>query len=297
MLSRLIHEPLLHFLIAGVLIFAVYDAFDEDATPSSSNTITIGDTEMQFLRAQHEKLWGRPPTDGELAPLVQEFVREEVLYREGVAMGLDQDDVIVRRRIGQKMEFLIGDLAVPAEPDDETMTTYLEVSRDKYLEPPHLTFTHVYFNVDQRGEQAHTDAVAVLAELGERERAPEAGDRFALSVDYAGKTARELDQTFGPAFGEQLLAVPVGQWSGPLESAYGLHLVRVLARTEPRLPDFDELRDRLSADYSFETRQAANALALERLTERYQIVFDGSWNPSAAELVSLAAALQEGTQR
>jgi hypothetical protein len=120
--------------------------------------------------------------------------------------------------------------------------------------------------------------------MGARERAPEIGDRFALSVDYAAKTAREVDQTFGPAFGEQLLEAPVGEWFGPVESAYGLHLVRVLERTEPRFPDFDELRDRLSADYSFETRQAANALALERLTERYRIVFDDSWTPPSVEL-------------
>ena len=274
MFSRLIREPLLHFLIAGVLIFAVYDALDEDVVDSSPDTIVIGDAEMQFLRAQHEKLWGRPPADKDLGPLVQEFIREEVLYREGVAMGLDQDDVIVRRRIGQKMEFLIGDLAVPAEPDDETLAKYLEANRDKYLEPPRLTFTHVYFNVDHRGERASSDAQAVLAGMGDLRRAPEMGDRFALSVDYAGKTAREVDQSFGSGFGDQLLEAPIGEWSGPVASAYGLHLVRVLDRTEPRLPDLDELRDRLSTDYSFETRQAANALALERLTERYQIVFD-----------------------
>ena len=286
MLSRLIHEPLIHFLIAGVLIFAVYNAFDEDAIESSPNAIVIGDSEMRFLRAQYEKLWGRPPADYQLAPLVKEFIREEVLYREGVAMGLDQDDVIVRRRIGQKMEFLIGDLAVPAEPDDETLAKHLEANRDKYLEPPRLTFTHVYFNVDRRGEQARTDAEAARAELGNRERAPEVGDRFALSVDYAGKTVREVDQTFGPAFGEQLLDAPVGEWFGPVESAYGLHLVRVLGRTEPRLPDFNELRDRLSTDYTFETRRAANALALERLTERYRIVFDDSAKSPPVELVS-----------
>jgi hypothetical protein len=276
-----------------VLIFAVYDAFDDDASESSPNAIVIGDAEMQFLRAQFEKLWGRPPADNELAPLVQEFIREEVLYREGVAMGLDRDDVIVRRRIGQKMEFLIGDLAVPTEPDDETLAKYLEANPDKYEEPPRLTFTHVYFSIDRRGAQARAEAEATLAELGDRERAPEAGDRFALSVDYAGKTAREVDQTFGLAFGEQLLEVPVGGWSGPVESAYGLHLVRVLARTQPRIPDFDELRDRLSTDYSFETRQAANAQALERLTERYEIVFDGSWTPPSAEL---ARASSGGTR-
>ena len=273
MFKQMIHEPLIHFLLAGALIFAVYNVVEDEVVDSAASaTILIGDAEIQFLRAQYEKLWGRQPTDEEVAPMVQEFIREEVLYREGVAMGLDQDDLIVRRRIGQKMEFMIGDMAVPAEPDDATLAQYLDANQDKYLEPPHLTFTHVYFSVDRRGAQARVDAAAALNELGDRQRAPELGDRFALSTDYADKTVREVDQTFGATFGEQLVAAPVGEWSGPVESAYGLHLVRVLARTEPRLPDFDELRERLSNDYSFETRRAANALALERLTERYQIV-------------------------
>ncbi len=274
MFKQMIHEPLIHFLLAGALIFAVYNVVEDEVVDSAASaTILIGDAEIQFLRAQYEKLWGRQPTDEEVAPMVQEFIREEVLYREGVAMGLDQDDLIVRRRIGQKMEFMIGDMAVPAEPDDATLAQYLDANQDKYLEPPHLTFTHVYFSVDRRGAQARVDAAAALNELGDRQRAPELGDRFALSTDYADKTVREVDQTFGATFGEQLVAAPVGEWSGPVESAYGLHLVRVLARTEPRLPDFDELRERLSNDYSFETRRAANELALERLTERYQIVF------------------------
>ena len=297
MLHQIIREPLLHFLIAGALIFAGYSATIDPKTTEGANTIRIGDTELQFLRAQYEKLWGRPPADHELAPLVKEFIREEVLYREGVAMGLDRDDIIVRRRIGQKMEFMIGDLAVPAEPDDATLATYLEANRDKYMEPPHLTFTHVYFNVDRRGAQARADAVAALNELGDRQRAPEVGDRFALAIDYADETVREVDQSFGPNFGEQLLAAPVGEWAGPVESAYGLHLVRVLARTEPQLPMFTELRDRLSNDYSYDTRQTANKLALERLTKRFQIVFDGSWTPPAAEVVSLATPLKEGAHQ
>ena len=167
MFSRMIREPLLHFLIAGALIFTVYDAVDTQTVESPSNAIVVGEAEMQFLRAQFEKLWGRPPMDDELPPLVREFVREEVLYREGVAMGLDRDDVIVRRRIGQKMAFLIGDLAVPAEPDDETLENYLAENQDKYLEPPHLTFTHIYFNVDLRGKQAQADAIAARATLGD----------------------------------------------------------------------------------------------------------------------------------
>jgi peptidyl-prolyl cis-trans isomerase C len=284
MLNRLIREPLLHFLIAGALIFSVYHAVVEESVESSPNTIVIGAAEMEFLRAQHEKLWGRPPADRDMAPLVQEFIREEVLYREGVAMGLDRDDIIVRRRIGQKMEFMIGDMAVPAEPDEATLAQYLDANRDKYLEPPHLTFTHVYFSVDRRGEKAQADAEAVLATMGDRQRAPELGDRFALSTDYSDKTVREVDQTFGATFGAQLVAAPLGAWSGPVESAYGLHLVRVLARTEPRLPEFAELRDRLSNDYSFETRRAANELALERLTERYQVVFEVNPAPPSLEL-------------
>jgi parvulin-like peptidyl-prolyl isomerase len=95
-----------------------------------------------------------------------------------------------------------------------------------------------------------------------------------------------VDQTFGPAFGEQLLEAPVGEWFGPVESAYGLHLVRVLERTELRLAEFDELQDRLSTDYTFETRRAANALALSRLTERYQIVFEGSGESPPVEVAA-----------
>lgn len=277
---------MVQFLIVGALIFAVYNAaVESDAVEPSTDTIVIGDGEIQFLRAQFEKLWGRPPADSELVPLVREFIREEVLYREGVNMGLDQDDIIIRRRVGQKMQFLIGDLAVPAEPDDETLKKYLEANRGKYLDPPRLTFTHVYFDVDRRGEKAQSDAKAALAELGERKRGPEVGDRFALSVDYAGKTAREVDQTFGPGFGKQLLEGPVGEWFGPIASAYGLHLVRVRGRTEPRTRDFDELRDRLNRDYTFETRQTANARALERLTERYRIVFDGAATLPPVEFV------------
>jgi len=273
-MRRFSREPLVHFLIAGGLIFAGYAAMVDTETTEAAETICIGADEINMLRAQYEKLWGRPPNDEEVAPLVREFIREEVLFREGMALGLEQDDIIVRRRICQKMEFLIGDLAVPGEPDDATLGEYLEANPDKYLEPSRLTFTHVYFNVDRRGEDARADAEAALAALGERERAPDFGDRFALSVDYAAKTAREMDQLFGPAFGDQLVEAPVGEWFGPVESAYGLHLVRVFERTEPRIPDFDELRDRLSNDYSYETRKAANALALEHLTERYQIVFD-----------------------
>jgi hypothetical protein len=284
MFGRVIREPLIHFLIVGALIFAAYEAVDGGTAEPPPDAILIGDAEIQMLHGQFEKLWGRPPENQELVPLVREFIREDVLYREGMALGLDRDDVIVRRRIAQKMEFLIGDLAVPSAPDDETLTAYLEASRDKYLEPPRLTFTHVYFNADRRGANVRSDAEAALTEIGDRERAPDIGDNFALSSDYAGKTVSEVDQTFGPAFGGQLLEVPVGEWFGPVESPYGLHLVRVIDRTEPRLPEFAELRDRLKTDYTFESRQSANALALDRMTERYRIVFDGSGKTFSPEI-------------
>jgi hypothetical protein len=283
MFRRVIREPLVHFLVAGALIFAVYTAVERDGVESPQDMILIGDAEMLLLRGQFEKLWGRAPGDQELAPLVREFIREEVLYREGLALGLERDDLIVRRRIAQKMEFLIGDLAVPEEPDDETLANYLEANRDSYLEPPRLSFTHVYFSVDRRGENARADAETALADIGDLERAPEIGDSFALSVDYAGKTEREVDQTFGSTFAKKLLDAPVGEWFGPIGSAYGLHLVRVHERTGPRTPPFDELRDRLVADYAFQVRRAANARALARLSERYRIVYQGDRDASRAE--------------
>lgn len=266
------HEPLVHFLLGGAALFAIYGAFGTPGT--GSRTIVIGRQDLESLQQQFVAQWRRPPTRAELDGLVEGQIREEVWYREGLALGLDRGDTILRRRIGQKMEFLVADTAVPGDPGDVALRAYFEANLAQYDEPPHVSFTHIYFSVDARGPRARADAERVLRGLqaaGAPVRAPERGDRFALSYDYASRTADQVDQEFGGGFGQQLLNQSPGSWQGPIQSAYGLHLVRVTERAPARPAVFEEARERVVTDFVYQHRRDANEAAYRRLRNRYAI--------------------------
>jgi hypothetical protein len=268
----LLREPLVHFLLGGAALFALHAVFG--ATGAGSPAIVIGRQDLASLSQQFVAQWRRPPTRAELESLVEGQIREEVFYREGMALGLDRDDTILRRRIGQKMEFLVADTAVPDDPGDTVLRAYFDAKRAQYDEPPHVSFTHVYFSIDARGARAQADAERVLRELqdaGAPVRAPERGDRFALSFDYASRTADQVDQEFGGGFGQQILDLPPGSWRGPVRSAYGLHLIRVTERTPARPAVFEEARERVVTDFVFEHRRDANEAAYRTLRNRYAI--------------------------
>ena len=268
----LLREPLVYFLLGGAVLFALHGVFG--AADVSGRAIVIGRQDIESLSQQFAAQWRRPPTRAELESLVEGQIREEVLYREGLALGLDRDDTILRRRIGQKMEFLIADTAVPDDPGDAVLRAYFDANRAKYDEPPHVSFTHIYFSIDARGARAQADAERVLRGLqgpGAPVRAPERGDRFALSFDYASRTADQVDQEFGGGFGQQILDQPPGQWRGPVRSAYGLHLIRVTERTPARPAVFEEARERVVTDFVYEHRRDANEAAYRRLRNHYAI--------------------------
>jgi peptidyl-prolyl cis-trans isomerase C len=270
--SLLLREPLAHFLLGGAVLFALHGVFG--ATDAGGRAIVIGRQDIESLQQQFAALWKRPPTRAELEGLTEAQIREEVLYREGMALGLDRDDTILRRRIAQKMEFLIADTAVPDDPGDTVLRTYFDANRARYGEPPRVSFTHIYFSLDARGARAQADAERVLRALqdpGAPARAPGRGDRFALSYDYAVRTADQVDQEFGSGFGRQTLDLPPGLWRGPVRSAYGLHLVRVTERTPARPAVFEEARDRVVTDFVFEHRRDANEAAYHKLRDRYTI--------------------------
>jgi len=262
----------MHFLLGGAAIFALHGAFG--ATGGDGRTISIGPQDLDRLQQQFVAQWRRPPTRTELDGLVDEQIREEVFYREGMTLGLDRDDTILRRRIAQKMEFLIADTAVPDDPGDAVLRAYFEAHRTQYDEPPRVSFTHMFFSIDARGARAKADAdqqFRFLQDPGAPERAPERGDRFALSYDYAARSADELDQEFGAGFGKQIVDLPKGLWRGPIQSAYGLHLVRVTERAAARRALFDEARHRVVTDFVYEHRRDANEAAYRKLREGYTI--------------------------
>lgn len=269
-------EPLLHFLAIGAFLFGVYLWLNDPYKGSASTRIEVSANDIELLRARWMKQWQRPPTANELQGLIESHIREEVLYREAVALGLDKDDTIVRRRMAQKMEFLVADVAVPMEPAEAELRAYFEANQERYRDPVTLSFTHIYFNPDRRGASAQSDAEVALTRLQVAKqpprRAPDLGDRFMLAHEYVGESTPDIARDFGGAFAQALLKLEPDKWQGPVASGYGLHLVYIKDRVEPRLPDFVAVREKVKNDFLVDKRHEVNEFAYQRLRERYEIV-------------------------
>ncbi len=276
--KRFVREPLVHFLAIGLLLFAVFAIVNDDRR-DSGNRIEITNADIEQLVLIFRKQWQRDPDQQELQSLIDSRIREEVLYREALALGLDEDDTIVRRRLAQKVEFLMADAGAVTEPDDETLQAYYQKNAEFYREPPRLTFNHIYFNIDRRGEQAVKDARALLVRMRAAgppvTHAAEQGDPLMLPRVYAHKPTDQIARDFGHAFAEQISKLETKQWHGPIVSGYGLHLVYVDSREESRLPPLEQIRTRVSNDWLVEQRHAADARIYERLRSRYEISVAG----------------------
>jgi hypothetical protein len=275
MLGRLVREPFFHFLLLGGVI---YGGVELARAPADHSRITVGKAQVNQLASTYAKQFGVPPTTSELKALVDAYIDEEIFYREGVALKLDEDDEIVRRRVAQKYAFLQQDLAMVEQPSEAELTGFFEQHKADYLIPGQVSFTHVYFSPDGDGaDGAKARAVKALEALraGNPDRAPEVGDRFPDLYDYASVDKTQLDRLFGDTgFADQVLHAPAGTWAGPFRSGYGWHLVRVTSKAAATVPNFDDVKDRVLADYIDQVRSRRQAEALEQLHKKYKIVGD-----------------------
>ena len=272
-MKKLYKEPLLHFLIIGALIFVLFSVVNKEEIALSENKIVVTAAEIERLSDNWSKKWNRPPTETELKGLVESYIREEVYYREALALGLDQNDTILRRRLMQKMEFLSNDIAELNTPDETELNTFFLENQEKYKLPARVSFTHIYFSLDKRGAKAFEDAKNVLTGLNAL-RAPERGDSFMLEYDFIQETPFEVERLFGKVFAEQLFTLKTNSWQGPVESGYGLHLVRISEKVDSRMPELASVIDKVHTDLMFERRQKMNKEIYERLKERYEIVVE-----------------------
>lgn len=265
---RLLREPLLHFLLGGAALFLLYgEAAGRDDAPDQ---IVIDERRVANLASTFQRTWMRPPTRSELDGLVAEYVKEEVLYREALALGLDDDDLIIRRRLRQKMEFLSSDLADAAEPSEAELEGYLEENQAAFRLPATTTFVQVYLDAERA--DAAERAGALLERLAASPVADRpAGDATLLPEGLQRASDRDVANQFGTEFAQALGAAPVGVWSGPIRSSYGLHLVRVGERVAGRLPPLAEIRDRVDLEWSVAQRQEANDAFYRALRERYRV--------------------------
>ena len=210
--------------------------------------------------------------------LIQAYVREDILYRQAVAMGLNKDDPITRRCMAQKLEFLTRDIAGLQEPEEGELEQYFEESRDQYKAPDLMTFSHVFLDPDVRGDATLDDAALLLAELQAAgppdSTVSDLGDRFMLQNYYPQKTELDIRKLFGTGFSEAVMKLEVGQWHGPVLSGYGTHLVYVYALKQVPLPLLEDVRDVVLQNWQMDQQENFNEQFFDSLKSRYDIVID-----------------------
>jgi len=274
-LKKFLHELLLHFLLLGAATFAL-NGWRERGRPAESESprIEVNAAVIERLRAASERQFGKAPDAEELRGLVLAHIREEVFCREALALGLDRDDMIVRRRLAQKMEFLTGDITGAAEPADAVVRKFFEKHAARYAKAGRVSFRHVYFSREKRGAGAEAAVAEALAALAKGASDETMGDPFLHGFEFAEREPDDVVAAFGAEFAQQLAAQPTGEWRGPVASSYGLHLMRVEGRTEPRAVKLDEVRETVLRDFHDERRRTANSEVFKKLRERYQVTVD-----------------------
>ncbi len=278
MFHRLIREPLIYFLTIGALIYLLYGLFSKPGSGEPDNTITITAGEIDWMETSWKKRWGRPPTPEERQGLIKAYVKEWVMYREALAMGLDKDDTIIRRRLQQKLEFLTQDLARPAAPAEEDLKAYFITHTERYQTPDLITFTHIFIDPDKRGDQTLRDAEKIkvkLKALGQStEGSSEFGDPFLLQRYYPERSEQEISKLFGREFARAVSGLSPGQWHGPILSGYGTHLVYIHHLKEAPPVTFAAVQDRVRQDWENDKRQELNDKYIANLLARYDVIIE-----------------------
>jgi PPIC-type PPIASE domain len=284
-MNKLLREPLVHFLLLGAALFALYAALNKEEVESREE-IVVTTGQIESFAAAFAKIWQRPPMVEELNGQIDQYVKEEILSREAVKLGLDQHDPVIRRRLQQKIEFIVEDFAAATEPTDAELADYLAKHPDQFAQEPRFSFRQVFLNPEKHGDRLETDAATLLAEL--RQRGVDAdvstlGDSFLLPREFNNEPQRDVISQFGREFAVELAKLKPGAWSGPIQSGYGAHLVFITRLSEGRLPALSEVREQVKRELLNARRRQANQKFLENLLAKYQVTIQWSeTEPTAA---------------
>lgn len=283
-------EPLVHFLIAGALLFAAYAWLNrgaDDAGGSAERTVRITASEVEWLKQTWARQWQRQPSEDELKGLVAGYLKETLLAREARALGLDENDTVVRRRLAQKMEFMVQDTAQLAEPGEEELRRLYDAQRERFRSTARITFTHVYFNRDRRGARAQADARAALQRLAQAGvNAADLGDRFLAQYDFKDADEQAVAGVLGQEFARQVFALDAGKWQGPIESGYGLHLVRIAEKTAAQPIEFAAARGEVLSLWRRQREEQGREQYFAALLKKYDVIVDESVKPLVGPLAS-----------
>lgn len=270
MLRRWLHEPLLHFLLLGFLLFIAYDLMRGDRAVSE-NRIVVDDDVVADMVQRHTGTWQRPPTSQELQGLIDTFIRDQVLYREGVAMGLQDNDVVVQRRVRQKLEVMTEEAGRQAPASDVDLQVYLSQHAERYAQPAELSFEQVFFDPAIHREQLDATITSTRTKLIGGVDSATAGDRTLLPQRGSRASTTDIARDFGEEFAATLESLPPGSWQGPIPSAFGLHLVRVSEHVAGRPAQLADVRAAVERDWENDRRVAAAETFYQQARRNYQI--------------------------
>ena len=269
-MTRLLREPLLHFFLGGALLFGAY-GWLQDGRSNTPTEIVVSRGQVRSLQMQFERVWQRPATRDELQGLIDGWVKEEIFYREGLAMALDRDDPVVRRRVGQKLEFIL-DSAAPAAPTDIELQSWLDAHPGNYQTEPTYSLRQVFFNPARHGDALGADIAAARRAL-ESGKAIE-GDTTLLPHEMNAARATEVARVFGDEFVERLGTAAIGGWHGPMPSEFGVHLVKLTERRDGGRATLSDVRAQVERDLLHARTEHAKAAVYERLRANYSVRID-----------------------
>lgn len=277
-MPKLLKDPFTHFILLGGLLFAGL-AWRGDSDSGGRDLIRIDAERVEQLSSAAALLQGRAPARAELEALIEPVIREEIMYREALALGLDDNDDEVRRRLVEKMEYLTQDLADPEAASESELREFFAANPERFRIPASVDFEQIYFSPRQRGERLHGDIASALASLQADGDAAGLGDRTPLSAEFTEAPREQVEVLFGAAMTEALFTMDAGVWAGPFESDFGLHLARLHRRSPARMPSFDEARQQVAEGFAADRRQRANDAVYAEMRARYRILID--WPESA----------------
>jgi parvulin-like peptidyl-prolyl isomerase len=301
--TQILREPLLHFLVIGAVLFAAYAWLNRDGNDAGIRQLRLAESDVQWLRETFALERQRAPTEEELRGLVRGFVKEELLARQAQELGLDKDDIVVRRRLAQKMTFLLQDNSRRAEPSDDDLHRLYEAQHNQaQAEPqtlftrPRISFTQIFFSRDQRADAA-ADARAALQELSRSDTSgpfAEIGDRVSVKTEFRNVDERAVANQFGAKFAARVFDLEPGPWQGPIESSHGFHLVRVTLLVPAQLRPFEDIREELVEMWHEQNQRENEERYFVEQLKRYRLVPDESVKALVSPLLEKQATAPKG---
>jgi hypothetical protein len=269
---RWLREPLLHFAVIGLLLFALYGWMNPAA--ENAGRIVVTQAAVDDLARQYQARWMRPATDEELANLVEAHVRDEILFREGVALGLDRDDPVIKRRVRQKLEIMSEEQIAGAAPTDADLSAYLAQNPDRFQRPATVSFEQVFFDAARPVADVEREVRAAKAALARGVNPAGLGQATLLPRNAEAASIELVARDFGSGFAQQLTQVPLGEWTGPVASSLGAHLVRVEARAPAALPPLPAVREQVAREWENERRDRSRSESYRKLRDSYTVVIE-----------------------